>query len=147
MPFMVQKKRIMEITKTYLKDLVYRVTGAAIEVHKALGPGLLESVYHKCLKHELTLRGIKFKSELIVPINFKGIQLDAKLRCDLFVEDILPVEIKSTEGIHPLHEAQIITYMKLFKVPEGLLLNFNVINLYKEGQRTYVNELYRDLPD
>ena len=137
----------MEITKTYLKDLVYRVTGAAIEVHKALGPGLLESVYHKCLKHELTLRGIKFKSEVIVPINFKGLQLDAKLRCDLFVEDILPVELKSTEGIHPLHEAQIITYTKLFKVPEGLLFNFNVIYLYKEGQRTYVNELFRDLPE
>ncbi|OYT13653.1 MAG: GxxExxY protein [Bacteroidetes bacterium 4572_114] len=137
----------MEITKTYLKDLVYRVTGAAIEVHKVLGPGLLESVYHKCLKHELTLRGIKFKSEINVPINFKGLQLNTDLRCDLFVEDILPVELKSTEGIHPLHEAQIITYTKLIKVPEGVLFNFNVTHLYKEGQRTYVNELFRDLPE
>ncbi len=137
----------MQITKTYLKDLIYRVTGAAIEVHKALGPGLLESVYHKCLKHELSIRGIKYKSELIVPVNYKGLLLDAELRCDLFVENILPVELKSTEGINPIHEAQILTYMKLFKVPEGLLLNFNVTHLFKEGQRTYVNELYRNLPE
>ena len=137
----------MEITKSYLKDLIYRVNGAAIEVHKALGPGLLESVYHKCLKHELSLRGIKYQSELVVPINYKGITVDAELRCDLFVENILPVELKATEGFHPIHEAQIITYMKLFKVPEGLLLNFNVTNLFKEGQRTYVNELYRDLKE
>ncbi len=137
----------MKITKTYLKDLVYKVTGAAIEVHKALGPGLLESVYHKCMKHELTLRGIKFHSELFVPINYKGLELDTELRCDLFVENILPVELKATDGINPLHEAQIMTYMNLFHVPEGLLINFNVTNIYNEGQRTYVNELYRDLPE
>jgi len=137
----------MHITKTYLKDLIYKVNGAAIEVHKALGPGLLESVYHKCLKHELSIRGIKFKSELIVSVNYKGLQLDTELRCDLFVEDILPVEIKTTEGISPIHEAQLMTYMKLLNAPEGLLLNFNVTNLYKEGQRTYVNELYRNLPE
>ncbi len=81
----------MEITKAYLNDLVCQVTGAAIEVHKELGPGLLESVYHKCLKHELTKRGINFKSELIVPVNYKGLKLDTELRCDLFVENILPV--------------------------------------------------------
>ncbi len=137
----------MQITKTYLKNLIYKVNGAAIEVHKALGPGLLESVYHKCLKHELSIRGIKYKSELIVPVNFKGLQLDAELRCDLFVENILPVELKTTEGINPIHEAQLMTYMKLLNAPEGLLLNFNATNLYKEGQRTYVNELYRNLPE
>ncbi|NOX48243.1 MAG: GxxExxY protein [Chlorobi bacterium] len=137
----------METTKTYLKDLVYKVTGAAIEVHKSLGPGLLESVYHKCMKHELKLRGIKFESEIYVPINYKGLALDTELRCDLFVENILPVELKATEGINPLHEAQTMTYMNLFHVPEGLLLNFNVTNLYRDGQRTYVNELYRDIPD
>ena len=137
----------MEITKTYLKDLIYKVNGAAIEVHKSLGPGLLESVYHKCLKHELLIRKINFQSELIVPVNYKGLELDAELRCDLFIENILPVELKATEGINPIHEAQLMTYMKLLEAPEGLLLNFNVINLYKEGQRTYVNELFRDLPE
>jgi len=137
----------MIITKKYLKDLVYRVTGAAIEVHKALGPGLLESVYHKCMKHELSIRNISFQSELIVPVNFKGIELDAELRCDLFVENILPVELKATEGINPIYEAQLMTYMKLLNAPEGLLLNFNVPYLFKDGQRTYVNELYRNLPE
>jgi len=138
---------IVEVTKSYLKDLIYKVNGAAIEVHKALGPGLLESVYHKCMKHELSIRGIKYQSELIVAVNYKGIEIDAELRCDLFIEDILPIELKATEGINPIHEAQIMTYMKLLNVPEGLLLNFNVTNLFKEGQRTYVNELYRGLKE
>ena len=136
----------MEITKSFLKDLIYPVNGA-IEVHKALGPGLLESVYHKCLKHELAKRRIKFQSELVVPVVYKGLELDTELRCDLFIENILPVELKATDGIHPIHEAQLMTYMKLLKAPEGLLLNFNVTNLFKEGQKTYVNELYRDLPE
>ena len=137
----------MEITKTYLKDLIYKVNGAAIEVHKALGPGLLESVYHKCLKHELAIRKIHFQSELFIPINYKGLELDAELRCDFLIEGILPVELKATDGIHPIHEAQLMTYMKLLEVPEGLLINFNVTNLYAEGQRTYVNELYRNLEE
>jgi GxxExxY protein len=147
MPYMVQKEQSMQITKTYLKDLIYRVNGAAIEVHKTLGPGLLESVYHKCMKRELSLRNINFESELIIPINYKGIDFETELRCDLFVEDILPVELKATEGINPIHEAQLLTYMKLLDAPEGLLINFNVTNLFKEGQRTFVTALYRNLPE
>ena len=99
------------------------------------------------MNHELSNRGIKYHSELAVPINYKGMEVEAELRCDLFVENILPVELKATEGIIPIHEAQIMTYMKLLKVPEGLLFNFNVAHLFSEGQRTYVNELYRDLKD
>lgn len=133
------------LTKKYLKDLIYIVNGAAIDIHKALGPGLLESVYHKCMEHELQLRNINFKSELIIPLNYKGMDIDAELRCDFFIENILPVEIKSVELILPVHEAQIISYTKLLNVPEGLLINFNVVNIFKEGQRTYVNELYRSL--
>lgn len=136
----------MKITKTYLKNLVYRVTGAAIEVHKSLGPGLLESVYHKCLKHELSIRNIHFQSELKVPVMYKGIDIDTELRCDLFVENILTVELKAVEYVLPVHEAQILTYMKLLESPEGLLINFNVVNLFSDGQKTYVNELYRNLP-
>ena len=143
---MVQKN-IMELTKNYLKNLIYEVNGAAIEVHRILGPGLLESVYHKCLKHELAKRGINFKSELVVPVNYKGLKLDTELRCDLFVENILPVELKSVETILPIHEAQIITYMKLLEAPEGLLINFNVTNIFKEGQKTFVDESYRNLPE
>jgi GxxExxY protein len=137
----------MEITKSYLKNLVYQVNGAAIEVHKALGPGLLESVYHKCLMHELGLRGIKCESEVRVNVEYKGLLLDTTLRCDILVEGILVIELKAVDVILPIHEAQILTYMNLLQAPEGVIFNFNVVNLYKDGQKTYVNELYRDLPE
>ncbi|GAB5552977.1 MAG: GxxExxY protein [Saprospiraceae bacterium] len=123
------------------------MTGAAIEVHKVLGPGLLESVYHKCMIHELTLRRIAFQSEHQVPIQYKNLQLVADLRCDLFVENILAVELKVVEAIHPIHEAQLLTYMKLLEAPKGLLINFNVTNIYKEGQKAYVLETYKSLTD
>ena len=134
------------ITKNYLKNLVYQVNGAAIEVHRALGPGLLESIYHKCMKHELTQRKVAFVSEMVVPVNYKGLAVETELRCDLFIENILPVELKAVDRIHPIHEAQIMTYMKLLKAPEGLLINFNVVHIFEEGQRTFVNEHYRSLP-
>jgi GxxExxY protein len=137
----------MELTKTYLKDLVYHVNGAAIEVHKNLGPGLLESIYHKCLEKELSIKDFKFKTELIIPINYKGLEIDANLRCDLFIENCLLVELKSVDKILPIHEAQLLTYMKLLKIPMGLMINFNVTNIYKEGQKTYINELYRILEE
>ncbi len=137
----------MNITKTYLKDLIYKVNGAAIEIHKSLGPGLLESVYHDCMKCELSERNINFKSELLVPITYKNLEIDTKLRCDLLVEDILAVELKSTEGMPPLYEAQILTYMKLLQVPIGLLINFNSVHIFDHGQRTFVNDLYRNIPE
>ena len=137
----------MEITKTYLLDLIYKVNGAAIEVHKTLGPGLLESVYHKCLAKELSLRNIKYVSEYKIPYSYKGVDLDIELRCDFIIENILIVELKAVEYILPVHEAQLLTYMKLLDVPKGVLLNFNVTNLFKEGQSTFVNELFRDLPE
>lgn len=137
----------MKITKTYLKDLTYKINGAAIEVHKELGPGLLESVYHKCMKRELTLRGISFKSELSVPINFKGVDLVTDYRCDLLVEDCIVVELKALEILPPIHQAQILTYMKLLKKPKGIMYNFHSINLYNQGQQTFVNEYYSALED
>ncbi len=136
-----------KITKKYLKELVYKVNGAAIEVHKYLGPGLLEKVYHKCMMHELKLRNIKFQSEIPVVVDYKREELDTELRCDLLIEGILPVELKAVEAVQPIHEAQILTYMKLLDAPEGLLINFNVTNIFDEGQKTYVNELYRHLPN
>lgn len=137
----------MRITKSFLKDLVYQVNGAAIEVHKEYGAGLFESVYHRCMEHELSLRGINFVSEMKVPVIYKGLELDAELRYDLYIENILPVELKAVEKVLPVHQAQIMTYMNLLKAPEGLLINFNVANIFKEGQKTYVNEFYRNLPD
>jgi GxxExxY protein len=134
------------ISKTILKDLVYQVNGAAIEVHKVLGPGLLESVYQQCLERELILRKINFTSEQTVPLIYKGFNLETKLRCDLFVEKVLVVELKSVADVPSIFEAQILTYMNLLKAPIGLLINFNVKNIYYEGQQTYVNEFYRSLP-
>lgn len=135
------------VTKSDLTDLVYQVNGAAIEVHKRLGPGLLEIVYHKCLLKELEIRKINFISECLIPINYKGFELDTKLRCDIFVENKLIVEIKSVAEINPIFEAQLLTYMNLLEVPIGLLINFNVKNIYYEGQKTYVNNLYSSLCD
>jgi len=134
------------ITKKSLDRLTYEVLGAAIEVHKAVGPGLLEGVYHDCLKHELGPRNIRFLTELLVTVKFKGIALAADLRCDLFVEQILVVELKAISAFVPIHQAQLLTYMKLLNVPKGLLLNFNSVNLFKDGQKTLVNNIYRNLP-
>ncbi|WP_316765336.1 GxxExxY protein [Pedobacter frigiditerrae] len=133
------------MTKAYLTDLIYKVNGAAIEIHKALGPGLLESVYHKCMVHELQLRNVNFKSELYIPVNYKGLNIDVDLRCDLLIENSLIVEFKSVEKVLPIHIAQLMTYMKLLKLPIGLMINFNCIHIFKEGQKTYVNELYEEL--
>lgn len=135
------------VTKKYLTDLIYQVNGATIEVHKIIGAGLLESIYHQCMIKELSLRGINFKSELKIPIEYKGLELESDLRCDLFVENCLVLELKSVEKIIPIHIAKLMSYMKLLQVPIGLMINFNVRNIYQEGQKTYVNELYRWLED
>ncbi|WP_439553424.1 GxxExxY protein [Flavobacterium macrobrachii] len=137
----------MALTKSYLKDLTYQINGAAIEVHKFLGPSLLESIYHKCLKKELDVRGISFTSELLVPINFKGLDVDTNLRCDLFIENCIVLELKTVDDFAPIHQAQLLTYMKLLEAPKGILYNFNSVNLYKEGQMTLVNEYFRNLED
>lgn len=133
------------ITRSYLKDLTYRINGAAIEVHQSLGPGLLENVYHRCLVHELKLRRIDFDSERFVQVHYKNIEIDAHLRCDLYIENCIVVELKAHENILPVHEAQLITYMKLLKAPKGIIYNFNVASLYNEGQKTYVNEFFTNL--
>lgn len=137
----------MNLTKSYLTDLTYQINGAAIEVHKFLGPGLLESIYHKCLKKELSERGISFQSELLVPILFKGLELETDLRCDLFIENCIVVELKAIETIASIHHAQLLTYMKLLEAPKGVLFNFHTVNLFKDGQKTFVNEYFKKLED
>jgi len=133
------------LTKKAVDDLSFSVIGAAIEVHKELGPGLLESIYQKCLEQELEIRGIKFQKEMIIPVSYKGANVTADLRCDFFVENCLVIELKAVDKVIPVHEAQLMTYMKLLKSPKGVLINFNCSNLFKEGQVTYVNELYKNL--
>ncbi len=105
--------------------LTRKVIGCAIEVHRALGPGLLESTYQQCLAHELSLQGIPFKMECSIPVNYKEIQLDCGYRVDLLVEDKLILELKAVSKILEIHRAQLLTYMKLAKVETGLLINFN----------------------
>ena len=135
------------ISKSYLNDLSYRIVGCAIEVHKHLGPGLLESIYHECLRQEFFLRGINYKSQLFVPIDYKGIALNADYRLDFLVEDEIVVELKAMEGILPVHEAQLLTYMKLLQKGKGILINFNCANIVKEGTKQMVNEYFSMLPE
>ena len=137
----------MQITQKYLDELTYKIIGCAIEVHKHLGPGLLESVYEKCFIHELGLRGLHYQSQQRVPVSYKDIQVDAELRYDVLVENIIIVELKSIDGILPVHEAIVLTYMKMLSKPKGIIINFNCTNIFKEGQKTLVNELYAALPE
>jgi GxxExxY protein len=146
MSSMVQKN-INVMTKSYLNDLGYKIIGCAIEVHKHLGPGLLESVYHECLKKEFYLRNIKAQSQLLVPIEYKGLLLDTDYRLDFLVEDDMVVELKAMDGILPIHEAQLLTYMKLLGKAIGILINFNAVNIVKDGSKQMVNELFAALPD
>lgn len=105
------------------------VIGAAIEVHRHLGPGLLESSYHACLSYELVLRAIAFRSSVSIPLMYKGVRVGRGYVIDLLVEDSLIVEIKSIDKILPIHTAQLMTYMRLQGKPSGLLMNFNVSTL------------------
>ena len=105
------------------------IIGAAIEVHRTLGPGLLESTYAPCLHFELQERKLRFATQRVIPIVYKGLALRASYRVDLVVEDIVVVEIKAVAALMPVHEAQVLTYMKLTSCPAGLLVNFNVPRL------------------
>ena len=118
-------------------DLSHRVIGCAIEVHRALGPGLLESTYEQCLAHELRLNGISFQLQHPQPVEYRGIRLDCGYRIDILIEDELIIELKSVEEIKGIHEAQLLTYMKLAGIKTGLLINFNVVKL-KDGIKRYV---------
>jgi GxxExxY protein len=109
-----------------INDLTGNVIGAAIEVHKALGPGLLESTYEECLCYELQLRKFSFERQKEVPVKYKGIKLDCGYRLDILVESTLILEIKACESLQPIHEAQLLTYLKLARIKWGLLINFNV---------------------
>lgn len=134
------------ITQKYLDELTFNVIGSCIEVHKTIGRGLLESIYHECLKEELRHRKINFFTEMNVPLIYRSKQLDANLKCDLFVENCLVVELKAALEVTPIHEAQLMTYMKRLKAPKGIIINFNCFNIFKEGQKTFVNEYFKLLP-
>jgi len=131
------------MTKKMITRLSYEIMGYAIEVHKELGPGLLESIYEKCLIFELNKNGFNVVNQLSIPIKYKEIELDSNLRLDLLVNDLIIVEIKSVVQLLPIHQAQLLTYMKLLKKPQGLLLNFNSTNLSKE-RVPLINEYFNE---
>ncbi len=121
-------------------DLTRAIIGAAIEVHRALGPGLLESAYEECLCRELALKQISFERQRPLPVEYKGVVLDCGYRLDLLVANTVVVEIKAVEELLPIHEAQVLTYLRLGGWKIGLLMNFNVAVL-KSGIRRFVNRL------
>lgn len=118
-------------------ELSKRVIGCALEVHRHLGPGLLESSYEQCLAHELSCARLPFQRQVELPLHYKTVHLDCGYRIDVLVDGKLIVELKSVEQLLPIHEAQLLTYMKLARVPTGLLINFNV-RLLKQGLKRFV---------
>ncbi len=112
--------------KLILEDLTGQIIGAAIEVHRELGPGLLESAYEECLCHELTLRGLQFQRQVDVPVSYKGVKLDCGYRIDLLVEDSVVLELKAIERTEEIHKAQLLTYLRLTGKRVGFIINFNV---------------------
>ncbi|WP_417602237.1 GxxExxY protein [Owenweeksia hongkongensis] len=134
------------MTKKEVTQLSYEITGWVIKVHRELGPGLLESVYQKCLAYELVKNGYRVLQQMAVPVVYDEIAIDTELRLDLLVNDMVVVELKAVEHMLPVHEAQLLTYMKLLQKPQGLLINFYTDNISK-SMKPFVNEYFRELPD
>ena len=128
-----------------LNGVTHGIIAAAIEVHRGLGPGLLESAYQECVCYELSRMGLSFTREVHLPLSYKGLQLDCCYRIDLLVEDKILVELKSIEQVLPIHSAQLLTYLRASKKPIGLLINFNVLVL-KDGIKRIVNDFAERRP-
>lgn len=131
-------------TQKTLNDLGYKIVGCAIEVHKHLGPGLLESVYESCLVEELRTNNLKIATQVSVPINYKGKSLDSCLRVDILVEDVIVLEIKCVEKILAVHKAQLLSYLRLMGKPKGFLINFYCTNI-TDNLIPYVTEDFSKL--
>ena len=122
-----------------MNELTQKIIGAAIEVHKALGPGLLESAYEECLAHELLIANVSFERQVPLPVSYKSVQLDCGYRLDFLIEHTVVLELKAVESLQPIHEAQLLTYLKLGGWPIGFLINFNVPVLTKGIKRMVHN--------
>ena len=130
------------MTQNQINDLAYKVVSCAIEVHKLLGPGLLESIYQECFIEELKIEGFDVQAQEKIPLIYKGKLLKTDLKLDILVNDCIIVELKSVEEIHPIHKAQLLTYLKLTGKPKGLLINFNCDNITKSGLVSLVTEKF-----
>jgi GxxExxY protein len=133
------------ITQKLVNEISYKIIGCAIEVHRHVGPGLLESIYHNCMMDELVRNDLAFQSHVAVPINYKGRELAEPFRLDLLVEDLIVVELKAVEAMHPVYLAQLLSYLRLANRPKGLLINFHVENV-SQGTISLVTELFRSYP-
>ena len=133
------------ITQKLVQNTAYEVMACAIEVHRYLGPGLLEGIYQACLVQELRLQGFYIRERVEVPVIYKGVQTKDPLRLDILVNEIILIEVKSVEILLPIHHAQTITYLKLSQKPKALLINFNSENLVK-GSKPFVDEVFSALP-
>lgn len=136
----------MRITKKYVNDIAYRIVGCAIEVHKQLGPGLLESVYEICFVEELNSQEFDVKRQVAVPINYKGKDLGTNLVLDLLINDLIIVELKAVELMIPVFKAQLLSYLKLTGKPKGLLINFHCENI-KDNLIPLVTDEFSKLPE
>ena len=136
----------MKITKKLVNELSYEIVGCAIEVHKAMGPGLLESVYQSCMHEELTNHGLEFKSQVLLPVYYKGKDVGGKLKLDLLVEDLVIVELKAVDILLPLFQAQLLSYLRLAEKPKGLLINFHAENIVNQ-KIPLVTEKFALLPE
>lgn len=134
------------ITQQYVNKLSYEIVGAAIDVHKEMGPGLLESIYEECLFKELKNRKIQVERQKPIQIFYKGSEVRRPLVIDLLVEDLVVVELKSKDELQPIDEAQILSYLRLARKPKGLLINFNVTNITSHGLKPFVNDHFANLP-
>ncbi|HET6841406.1 MAG TPA: GxxExxY protein [Candidatus Angelobacter sp.] len=121
-----------------LNDITGHIISAAMKVHTAMGPGLLESVYQTCLQHEIEKSGLNVHREVAIPVTYDGLKLDAKFRIDMLVEDLVIVELKCADALLPIHKAQILTYLRLADKPTGLLLNFKVVHM-RQGINRILN--------
>jgi GxxExxY protein len=133
------------MTQKAVNDIAYKIVGCAIEIHRQLGPGLLESVYHECMIEELTHNGLVVQSQLWVPLYYRGRLLKGKLMLDLLVENSVIVELKAIESIQPVHKAQLLSYLRLANIPKGLLINFHVENIANNAIHL-VTESFAQLP-
>jgi GxxExxY protein len=136
----------MKITKKYVNDIAYKIVGCAIEVHKQLGPGLLESVYETCFVEELNSQGFDVKRQVAVTINYKGKDLGTTLVLDLLINDLIIVELKAVEMMIPVFKAQLLSYLKLTGKPKGLLINFHCENI-KDNLIPMVTDEFSKLPE
>jgi len=134
------------MTQKEINDMAYKVVSCAIEVHKYLGPGLLESIYEECFIEELRLNGIPVRSQEKIPLVYKGILLKTELKLDVLVNECIIVELKAVDEINPLYKAQLLTYLKLAGLPKGLLINFNCINIASQGLVSLVTQRFANLP-